>query len=209
MSAPIHLSKRRGWLIFIGQGAQKQAVLSNGEAFDKITRQSNYLVGVVNMLGSATKRWQILTYYALPIYRDMVSIVQNSFDEVGLFISAPPADGSARRGYADSPLQTPSPKPELYNPVEDELPDLRMHDCCVCYERIYELLPCTHPVCTNRQRHLRDPRCPMCRADLTTGAAQEPEPVGAPCSEWWVCLGCGAQMCDSYTPRTNHCRHCS
>ena len=70
MSAPVHPRKRHGWLNFIGPGAKKpfgiateddmkgfrQAVLSNGEAIDKITRQSNRLVGVVNMLGSATKR---------------------------------------------------------------------------------------------------------------------------------------------------------
>ena len=62
MTALIHPRKRRGWLNFIGQGAKKllgisteddikgfrQAVLSNGEVIDKISRQGNHLVGVGN-----------------------------------------------------------------------------------------------------------------------------------------------------------------
>ena len=55
-----------------------------------------------------------------------------------------------------------------------------MHNCCVCYERTYELLPCTHPVCTNCQRHLRDRRCPMCRPDVTTRAFQNLSPFEHP-----------------------------
>ena len=70
MTAPASPRKRCGWLNSIGQRAKKlfgiateddmrgfrQAVLSNEEAIDKIARQGNGLVGVVNALGSVTKR---------------------------------------------------------------------------------------------------------------------------------------------------------
>ena len=70
MAAPTCPRKRRGWSNFIGQGAKKffgiaskdhtrgfrQAVHSNGEAIDKIARQANHLIKVVNALGSVTRR---------------------------------------------------------------------------------------------------------------------------------------------------------
>lgn len=63
---------RRGWLNFVGEGAKKlfgvatesdmkgfrAAVLSNGKAIDKIARQGNHLVGVVNAL-SQEQKWTI------------------------------------------------------------------------------------------------------------------------------------------------------
>ena len=113
----------------------------------------------------------------LPVNRDMVDIVQAAFDEVGLINATPLAKGLAQSG--NPCLRAPLPEPYHYQ-GEDDLPDLGTHDCCVCYERIYDLLPCNYPLCT---------------------------PARSPHSDWWVCPGCGAHMRDSYIWCTHHRGH--
>ena len=131
----------------------------------------------------------------------MVEIVQSAYDEIGL--DSPPTEHSDHQPHSRAPM----PEPPQYDPSEDNLPDLG-YEYCVCYEGMYEQLPCRHYVCHRCQSQLRDPCCPMCRADLTTGAAQEQEPERLPRSEWWTCLRCNAAMRDSYTCWTCHHGHC-
>ena len=96
---------------------------------------------------------------------------------------------------------------------EDELPDLGDTDqCCVCFRQTNNTLPCRHVVCLDCviqiRRHTQGtPRCPMCRADMTSGLAQEIPPRPQP-TEWWTCPGCGAVIRDTFTRRTRHRAHC-
>ena len=55
----------------------RQVVLSNGEAFDNITGQGNCLVGVVNMLGSATKRIMAEMNTVLEVLEQQRTIIDN------------------------------------------------------------------------------------------------------------------------------------
>ena len=65
---------------------------------------------------------RVCAWQALPIYRDMVGIVRNAFDEVGLSNSAPPADGSARTGNAP-PARASSPSPHIIYVDDPDSPD--------------------------------------------------------------------------------------
>ena len=155
--------------------------LLNQRTFHLERRRSPLALTMIVRLALRVCAWQ-----ALPVYRDVVQLVQQGFQEIGL---DKPSTGSARMGH-EAPevngstsntnnlpvsltLSLQPDSPESPDKKGEELPDLRDCECVVCYRWMNEPLLCQQPMCTPCTINIRAPAtrttwCFVCRAELHT-----------------------------------------
>lgn len=60
----------------------------------------------------------------------------------------------------------PVPDPEFYSCFDTDKIKLSYDDCCVCLEKTMGKTKCNHHICLACFTNLKNPKCPLCRADI-------------------------------------------
>lgn len=166
-----------------------EATTRNGEQCKKMTKNENKRCHLHNVEQATTSATVLVTSSEVASINRVETISMRSQRESSLDLNEeqhvenqPEQEVEIVLGDVEESESTSGTKSkkkkQKKEKVDDKEKNCKEHEeCCICYEPVpsSDFLECSHAVCKECVKQLRDPRCPMCRTEIKSKNISEKE----------------------------------